>query len=146
MYMCVFFFFNIMATRPRLVVSVDDISEGTKDVAFEGKILNQYGNWDSSKVIKHKYLHCDLIDRNDFTTVILNIHKDEIPRHEAKIRVGGFICIENFGVSKKSKKSHEKGDVPFVLKVQSTTIVTIIVGAQDMFKSKFCYNDTITEF
>ena len=30
----------IMAMRPRLVISIDDINESTKDVAFEGKILN----------------------------------------------------------------------------------------------------------
>lgn len=33
-----------MAIRPKLIVFVDDITEDTRDVTFEGKILNQYGN------------------------------------------------------------------------------------------------------
>jgi hypothetical protein len=32
-------FLTTMALRPRLVVSVDDINEGSRDVAFEGKVL-----------------------------------------------------------------------------------------------------------
>jgi hypothetical protein len=28
---------DIMALRPRLVVSIDDINEGSRDVAFEGQ-------------------------------------------------------------------------------------------------------------
>jgi hypothetical protein len=32
-------FLATMALRPKLVVSVDDINEGNRDVAFEGKVL-----------------------------------------------------------------------------------------------------------
>jgi hypothetical protein len=52
-----FVFQETMALRPRLVVTVDDISEGSKDVAFEGKVLCWYGNWDTSKEYKFSYLH-----------------------------------------------------------------------------------------
>jgi hypothetical protein len=30
-----------MTLRPRLVVFVDNISEGSRDIAFEGKVLSQ---------------------------------------------------------------------------------------------------------
>lgn len=50
-------------------MSVDEILEGMRDVAFEGKVLNRYGNYDSEKVTEFKYLHCDLIDKEGFTTV-----------------------------------------------------------------------------
>lgn len=52
-----------------------------------------------------------------------------------------------FGVAKKSKKSHEKGNMSFVLKVQSTTIVTVIEGsAKNEFIPKFYHFDSIAEF
>ena len=48
------FFFVTMASiviksRPRLVVSIDDITNGSIEVAFDGKILSRYGNWDPIK-------------------------------------------------------------------------------------------------
>ena len=36
------------------------------------------------------------------------------------------IYVENFVVSSKSKTSYEKGDMPFMLRVQSITIVIVI--------------------
>jgi hypothetical protein len=39
-------FLATMALKSRLVVFVDVISEDSKDVAFEGKVLFHYENWD----------------------------------------------------------------------------------------------------
>jgi hypothetical protein len=47
--------------------------EAEVDVAFEGKVLCRYGNWDSSKDHKYPYLHCDLIDRAGFTTITVSL-------------------------------------------------------------------------
>jgi hypothetical protein len=35
-------FLATMALRTNLVVSIDNINEGSRDVAFEGKVLSQY--------------------------------------------------------------------------------------------------------
>ena len=61
-----FVFQETMALRPKLVVFVDDINEGSRDVAFENKVLCRYGNWNTSKEHKFPYLHYDLIDRAGF--------------------------------------------------------------------------------
>ena len=134
-------------SRPRLVVSVDDITEGSRDVAFEGKILSRYGNWDPSKDVKHPYVHCDLLDRAGYTTITVSLVRPQIEQHEGKLNVGSFVRIENFGVANKSEKSFEKGDMPVVMKVQSTTSVTIIQsGGDNEFSPKFYHSDTIAEF
>ena len=52
-----------MALRVRMCVSMDDLSEGTRDVVFECKVLSHYENWDPRKQLKFAYLHCDVIDR-----------------------------------------------------------------------------------
>lgn len=148
--LCVFF--STMAlpsskSRARLVVSVDDLTEGTRDVAFEGKILSRYGNWDPTKDVKHPYLHCDLLDREGYTTITMSLVRPQIEQHEGKLNVGSFIRIENFGVASKSEKSFEKGDMPVVLKVQSTTSVTTISnGGENEFIPKFYHSDSIAEF
>ena len=134
-------------SRARLVVSVDDLTEGTRDVAFEGKILSRYGNWDPTKDVKHPYLHCDLLDREGYTTITMSLVRPQIEQHEGKLNVGSFIRIENFGVASKSEKSFEKGDMPVVLKVQSTTSVTTISnGGENEFIPKFYHSDSIAEF
>lgn len=127
-------------------MSVDEILEGMRDVAFEGKVLNSYGNYDSEKVTEFKYLHCDLIDKEGFTTVTLSIKEEQMREHNSKLRVGQVIRVENFGVSKKSRKAHEKGDLLFVLKAMTSTIVTMLEPAPVGFKPEFYHTDTIDEF
>ncbi|KAG0595196.1 hypothetical protein M758_UG148100 [Ceratodon purpureus] len=135
-----------MAERRRMVVSVDEIMEGLRDVAFEGKVLNRYGNYDFTKVIEFKYLHCDLVDSQGFTTVTVSVKDEEVRAHESKLRVGQIIRVENFGVAKKSAKSHEKGDLMFVLKVMSSTIVSLIEPIPHGFVPEFYHTDTVAEF
>lgn len=135
-----------MGSRVRRVVTVDEILEGMRDVAFEGKILNRYGNFDSEKVTEFKYLHCDLIDKDGFTTVTLSIKQDQMREHNPKLRVGQVIRVENFGVSKKSKKGHEKGDLLLVLKAMTSTIVTLLEPIPLGFKPEFYHTDSIDEY
>ncbi|KAG0571959.1 hypothetical protein KC19_VG056600 [Ceratodon purpureus] len=135
-----------MAERKRMVVSVEEIMEGLRDVAFEGKVLNRSRNYYSTKVIEFKYLHCDLVDSEGFTTVTLSVKEEQVRSHESKLRVGQIIIVENFGVAKKSAKSHEKGDLMFVLKVMSSTIVSLIEPIPHGFVLEFYHIDTISEF
>jgi hypothetical protein len=69
-----------------------------------------------------------------------------LKQHEGKLHVGSSVRIENFGVSNKSEKSYEKGDMPVVLKVQSTTSVLGIEGSNTEFFPKFFHTDSISEF
>jgi hypothetical protein len=49
-------------------------------------------------------------------------------------------------VSSKSEKSYEKGDMPVVLKVQSTTSVLVIEDSENEFILKFFHTNSISEF
>ena len=42
-------FLTTIALRPRLVVLVDNISEGNRNVAFGGKACSRYRNWNTNK-------------------------------------------------------------------------------------------------
>jgi hypothetical protein len=64
-------FLAIMALRPSLVVFVNNISEGSRDVAFKDKSFSQYGNLNSNKELKFPYLHYILITCTSFTIVIV---------------------------------------------------------------------------
>jgi hypothetical protein len=74
------------------------------------------------------------------------VRNPHIEQHEGKLHVGSYVRIENFGVSNKSEKSYEKGDMPVVLKVQSTTSVLGIEGSNIEFFPKFFHTDSISEF
>jgi hypothetical protein len=71
-------FLVTMALRPRLVVSVDNICEGNRDVVLEGKVLSRYKNWDPNKEYKFLYLYCNLIDKAGLTTIIVNARNPQI--------------------------------------------------------------------
>jgi hypothetical protein len=86
-----FCFQETMVLRPRLVVSIDDINEGSRDVVFESKVMCRYGNWVISKEHKFPYLHCDLIDRAGFTTITVSLKHPKIEQHKEKLHVGSFV-------------------------------------------------------
>lgn len=41
--------FTVIKSRPKMIVSIDDINDGRREVSFDGKILSWYGNWDPVK-------------------------------------------------------------------------------------------------
>jgi hypothetical protein len=84
-------FLATMALRPKMVVFVDDISEGSRDVPFENKILSQYGNWNPNKKLKFPYMHYDFMDRVGFITFTVTVRISQIKHHEIKLHVGSFV-------------------------------------------------------
>ena len=97
-------------------------------------------------MIEFKYLHCDLVDRHGFTTVTLSVKEEQVRAHESKLRVGQIIRVENFGVAKKSARSHEKGDLMYVFKVMSSTVVSLVEPTPLGFVPEFYHIDSISEF
>jgi hypothetical protein len=62
----------------RLIVAVDDLDFGIRDVTFEAKVLNRYGTFDgiakrSMENPSYAYLHCDLFDKATLTTITLKV-------------------------------------------------------------------------
>jgi hypothetical protein len=43
--------------------------------------------------------------------------------HEQHLQKGMFVKVENFGITSKSKKGFEKGDMHVVITIESITIV-----------------------
>jgi len=66
----------IVMKEGRLLVGVDDLDFGVRDVAFEAKLLNKYGTFDqiANRTVEYPsyaYLHCDLLNRVILSTIIL---------------------------------------------------------------------------
>ncbi len=79
----------------KAVIPVTDINENSSDVWFEGRVLNRYGTFDfvRSENVKRAswsnsfpYLHCDLVEREDLTTITITIAGDVIQHHEEKMK------------------------------------------------------------
>jgi hypothetical protein len=71
----------------KVVVVVDDLDFGIKDVAFEAKMFNKYGNFDqitnkSMENPSYAYLHCDLLGRATLTTITLRVKSPHVKMHE----------------------------------------------------------------
>jgi hypothetical protein len=69
------------------LVVVDDLYFGIRNVAFEPKVFNRYRTFDritnkSMEDLNYAYLHCDLLNRAFFTTIILKTKSLHIDMHE----------------------------------------------------------------
>ncbi len=73
-----FFFWGTMVViimkEARLVVGVDDLDFGIRNVAFETKVFNRYGTFDritnrSMEDLGYAYFHCDFLDKVALTTI-----------------------------------------------------------------------------
>jgi hypothetical protein len=70
-----------------LVIVVDDLDFGIKDVTFEANVFNRYGTLDriankNKEDPSYAYLHCDLLDRVVMTTITLKVKPPHIEMHE----------------------------------------------------------------
>jgi hypothetical protein len=77
----------VQMKEAKLVVVVDDLNFGIKDVTFEAKVLNRYGTFDritnkNMEDISYAYLHCDLLNRAALTTITLRTNSFHINMHE----------------------------------------------------------------
>jgi hypothetical protein len=70
-----------------LVIAVDDLDFGIKDVTFEANVFNRYGTLDriankNTEDPSYAYLHCDLLDRVVMTLITLKVKPPHIEMHE----------------------------------------------------------------
>ncbi len=68
----------IVVKEARLIVMVNDLDFGIKDVALQAKVLNKYGIFDqiANKSMgdpSYQYLHYDLLDKVALTIVLLRV-------------------------------------------------------------------------
>ncbi len=122
----------VLVKEARLIVAMNDLDFGIKDVAFEVKVFNRYGTFDwitnrSMEDSSYAYLHCDLLDREILTT---NLHESM------------FVKVEDFGIEWKSKSGFEKGDMHVVITFESITIVSSIPTFQPKLVPMFFHMDS----
>ncbi len=70
----------------RLIVAMDGLDFGIKDVVFEAKVFNMYGTFDqiankSMQDPSYAYLHCDLLDKAILTIITLKVKSPHIDMH-----------------------------------------------------------------
>ncbi len=64
----------VLVKEVRLVVVMDNLDFGVKDVVFEAMVFNKYGNFDwianrRMENLGYTYLHFDLLDTAVLTTI-----------------------------------------------------------------------------
>jgi hypothetical protein len=77
----------VLVKETMLVIVVDDLDFGIKDVAFQAKVFNKYGNFDritnkNMEDLGYAYLHFDLLDWVALTTITLRVKLPYINMHE----------------------------------------------------------------
>ncbi len=86
-----FFFFGTIFVVPmkkaKLVITLDDLDFGIKDLTFEVKVFNRYGTFDqivnrSMKDLGYAYLHYDLLNGATLTIIILRVQSLHIKMYE----------------------------------------------------------------
>jgi hypothetical protein len=152
------FFCVPMATnvpkQDRVLVSVEELDQKIRDVAFEGRIMNRYGTFDliakgAMKNPNYSYLYCDLLDRDGYTTItmmIKNTSMNLIEEHQACLQKGLYVRVENFGLEERTQKNFQKGDMPVIIVVGTTTIISAIPPFQPDLEPIFFHTESIQEF
>ncbi len=85
----------------------------------------------------YAYLHCDLLDRANITTITLRVKLPYIKMHEQYLQKGMFVRVEFFCIESKSKKGLKKGGMHVVITIESSTIVSSIPTFQHELNSMF---------
>jgi hypothetical protein len=73
----------VLMKEATLIVAVDDLEFGIRDVAFEVKVFNKYGTFDritnmSMEDPSYAYLNCDLLNRVALTIITLKVKSSHI--------------------------------------------------------------------
>ncbi len=92
----------------------------------------------------YSYLHYDLLNRVDLTTITLKIKSPHIDMHEQYLQKGMFMRVKIFNIESKSKRGFEKGDMHVVITIESSTIVSPITIFEPV--PMFFHMDSIRKF
>jgi len=95
---------------------------------------------------RYAYLHCDLLDRVDLTTITLKIKSPHIDMHEQYLPKGMFMRVKIFNIESKSKRGFERGDMHVVITIESSTIVSPITIFEPQLVPMFFHMDPIRKF
>jgi hypothetical protein len=78
--------FIISVKEGRMLVIMNDLNCGVRDVAFEAKVFNRYVTYDyitkSLKDLSYVYLHYGLLNKVIMITITLGVNSPHIEIHE----------------------------------------------------------------
>jgi hypothetical protein len=121
----------------RIVVAIDDLDFGIRDVAFGAMVFNRYGTFDqianrSMEDPGYAYLHCHLLDKTVMTKITLRVKSLHIKMHEQYLQKYMFVKVNFFNIESKSKRGFEKGDMHVVITIELITIVSSILSCRSI--------------
>jgi len=73
----------------------------------------------------YAYLYCELLNQVGLTMITLWVKSPHIQMHENVLQKGLYIKVENFGIEVRSQRGFEKREIPIILVVESTTILSL---------------------
>ncbi len=73
----------VLVKEVRLVVTVDDLYFGVRDVVFKTKVFNRHGTFDwianrNMENLNYAYLHCDLLEKAALSPISLKVKSPQI--------------------------------------------------------------------
>jgi hypothetical protein len=73
----------VLVKEVRLVVAVDDLYFGVRNVVFKAKVFNRHGTFDriTNRIMEnldYAYLHCDLLDKATLITISFKVKSSQI--------------------------------------------------------------------
>jgi len=119
----------VIVKETKIVVVVNDLDFGIRDVTFEAKVFHGSSTFDqianmSMENPSYAYFHWDLLDMVALTTITLKVKLLHTKMHEQHLQKNMFGRVENFSIESKSKRGFEKKDMHVVITIESTTIVS----------------------
>jgi hypothetical protein len=66
--------------------------------------------------------------------------------HEIGLQMGMYVKVENFGIKSNSKKGCEKVDMPIIITIEFTMVVSSILPFEPKLVLMFFHIDSIREF
>jgi hypothetical protein len=91
-----------------LVVVVDNLDFGIRDVAFEAKVFSRYGTFHqianrSMEDPSYAHLHYDLLNKATLTTITLNVKSPHTEMHEQHLQKGMFVRVKILALNQNLK-------------------------------------------
>jgi len=96
------------------------------------------------KYVVFSYLHVDVINIVNTTTIAINIRRGLIKTHDEFIKKGHFLQLKN--LSLKAKTNYDKGNFNWTIELSIATKMTTILVFDSFVKLHFQPKDIIHSF
>ncbi len=143
---------TIVAQKGRKVVGVDDLDEfswcgfwgvGVESIWHIWSHNQKNHGWSD---LGYAYFYCELLNQVGLTMITLWVKSPHIQMHKTVLQKGLYVKVENFGFEVRYQNGFEKGDMPIILMVESTIIVSSITTFEPTLIPMFFHSNFLKEF